>query len=207
MNIQNDTPLFVGFGHRRRVGKDSLARLVRNYLSNAGIHAYQDAFALGLKRAARQIFAYAGLKGADVYEREPERREIVLPAIGMSPRDLWIQFGNKMREIVPDVWIRGVLDNQDYARIYGNDRVVLISDLRFPNEVQAIRERGGMVVKVTRSCVPESDDVADSALAGMPDEEWDLVINNDGDLDSLDLQADLLADAIRMQIFARRRRD
>jgi hypothetical protein len=202
MSGDTDTPLFVGFGHRRRVGKDTLAHMVRDELAKVGVRSFRDAFAFNLKKTARQLFGYAGLQGAAVYEREPERREVVLPAIGLSPRDLWIKFGDTMRGIAPDVWIRSVLDNPSY----GGNNVVLVSDVRYPNEVEAIRARGGMVVKVTRKGIPESDDVADSALAAMPDESWDMVVRNDGDLNALAKQAGQLVDVIRCLAIARLRR-
>lgn len=193
MNQRTESPLIVGFGHRRRVGKDTLAGLVRDELNKAGITAYRDAFAWKLKDAARKLFDYAGLGHTDLYEREPERREEVLPALGKTPRELWIAFGHKMREIAPDVWIRGVLDNP----AYDGNCVLLVSDVRYPNEVEAIRKRGGMVIKVTRAGVPESSDVADAALAAMGDDAWDRVIRNDGDLSRLSDMAEELVRMIR----------
>ena len=199
-----ESPLIVGFGHRRRVGKDTLAGMVRDKLRAAEVSVFRDAFAWNLKQTARQMFRYAGLADDSVYENRPELRETILPAIGMSPRDLWIAIGNGMREIVPDVWIRNVLDNPAYDCSDGADRVVLISDLRYPNELEAIRSRGGMVVKVTRNDIPESGDVADSALAGMPDESWDRVIRNNLDLGFLEQQAAWLASGIRNRLNERR---
>ena len=192
MNEKSKGPLIVGFGHRRRVGKDTLAGMVRDRLNEAGIRVSRDAFAWKLKDVARKVFDYAGLGPADLYEREPERREIVLPAIGKTPRQIWIEMGNALRSVAPDVWIRGVLDNP----AYDSGCVLLISDVRYPNEVDAIRERGGMLVKITRAGIPESSDVADSALAGMPDDEWDYRIPNDRGLDELAAMADWLAGVI-----------
>ena len=196
MKTYGNGPLIVGFGHRRRVGKDTLAGMVRDELNRVGIRVYRDAFAWKLKDMARKLFDYAGLGPADLYEREPERREMVLPALGKTPREIWIEFGNSMRVIAPDVWIRNVLDNPGYSA----GSVVLISDVRYLNEVEAIRERGGLLVKVTRAEIPESNDVADSALAAMPDDEWDYQIPNDRDLPHLASMANWLTNAIRERL-------
>ena len=195
----NNGPLIVGIGHRRRMGKDTVAEMIRSKLRAAGVNVFRDAFAWNLKQVTRQMFGYAGLDDNSVYESRPELREIVLPAIGMSPRDLWIDVGNRMREIDPDVWIRGVLDNPAYV----SGSVLLISDVRYPNEVKAIRARGGAVIKVIRSGVPESSDVADSALAGMKMGAWDRVVLNDADIDALDHKADRVTHWILRRMAAR----
>jgi len=72
-------------------------------------------------------------------------------------------------------------------------KVLIISDVRYPNEVKAIRDRSGVVVKVVRPGIPESDDVADCALAGMKAGEWDRFIFNDGDYGDLADKSDFLA--------------
>ena len=190
MNLNG--PLIVGFGHRQRVGKDTLAGLLRTRLAEYGLNAYRDAFAWRLKDIARKVFGYAGLGPIDLYEKSPELRDTILPALGMTPRQVWITFGNSMRKMASDVWIRGVLDNVAYS----SASIVLVSDVRYPNEVDAIKERGGLLVKVTRSSIAESDDEADMALAGMPDSEWDFIIRNDGGMAALGDLADELAKEI-----------
>ena len=194
-----DGPLIVGFGHRRRVGKDTVADLVRDRLRAAGVNVFRDAFAWNIKQATRLMFRYAGLADDSAYERWPKLREVALPDIGLSPRDLWIAVGNKIREVAPDVWIRGVLDNPAYV----SGSVLIISDLRYPAEVKAIRDRGGAVIKVVRPGTPESTDVADSALAGMKTGAWDRVVLNDGDLDALDRKAGFLAEWITRRLATR----
>jgi len=123
-----------------------------------------------------------------------------LPAIGKSPRDIWIELGNAARAIAPDVWVRSVID----APVHQTADVLLVSDVRYPNEVSVIRERGGLLVKVVRPDVPESDDVADSALAAMPDDQWDMVVVNGGDKDSLAVKADYVAAFILERLTERR---
>jgi len=74
----------------------------------------------------------------------------------------------------PDYWVKKTM-----ARISEeNPEVALISDLRFPNEVEGIRAAGGYVVRVDRvgyvSDVPEH--VSEKALDGMSEMDWDYVI-------------------------------
>gem|GEM_PF-1285050 len=200
MNTNSNGPLIVGFGHRRRMGKDALADLVWRRLVHAKVKPARDAFARKLKKAAFRIFAYGGLLEPQQYDHNPELREKMLTAIGKSPRDIWIEFGTKVREIAPDAWIRSVLD----APVHQNAEVLLITDVRYPNEITAIRERGGLVIKVARPGVPKSGDVADSALARLPDAEWDMVVANGGDLAALVAKADGVAGFILERLTTRR---
>ena len=193
MKYDREGLFIVGFGHRRRVGKDTLADLVRKHLAmNSDLHAERVSFARRLKQTAYKLFRYAGLQDPDWYDAHPEMREIPLPEIGKSPRDLWIEMGNRLRDVDPDIWIRNALDDPPRPEA----DVVLVSDVRYPNEAAYIRKRLGLLVKVVRPGVPDSDDIADSALAEMPDDEWDEVIVNDSDLKSLGRRAGYLAQRI-----------
>jgi len=182
-------PFIVGFGHRRQVGKDTLAEMVEKRLFGITDVAHMS-FARQLKLSAYRLFRYAGMQDPDFYDVHPERREEPLyPVLKKAPRQIWIEMGNAMRRIAPDIWIRNVLD--DHPRPSAD--VLLISDVRYPNEVKAIRDRGGIVVKVIRPGVPESTDVADSALANMPDKAWDRIVVNDGDKRALRSKAAAVA--------------
>ena len=202
MKYDREGPFIVGFGHRRRVGKDTLADLVRKHLAmNSDLRAERVSFARRLKQTAYKLFLYAGLQDPDFYDVHPERREVPLPEIGKSPRDLWIEMGNRLRDVDPDIWIRNALDDPPRPEA----DVVLVSDVRYPNEAAYIRKRLGLLVKVVRPGVSDSDDIADSALAGLPDGKWDKVVVNDGGLDALDREAGYLAGLIPAKAKARKR--
>lgn len=67
-------------------------------------------------------------------------------------------------------------------------RAVLFTDVRFPNEVRAIQEAGGRVLRVRRPLEELSvkgGHLSEIALAGFSDQEFDLVIQNTGDLAEL----------------------
>ena len=200
MKTDYDGPLIVGFGHRRRMGKDTLAWFVHRHLHmSVNTSAAVVPFARQLKVTAYKLFRCVGLQDHEWYDTHSEMREIPLPELGKSPRDLWIEIGNKLRDVDPDIWIRNALD----AHPRPEADVVLIPDVRYPNEFKAIRDRGGVVVKVLRPGTPESSDVADSALAGMKTGAWDRVILNDGDIDALDRKAGFLTQWIVRRLAAR----
>ena len=63
MTLNNNGPLIVGFGHRRRMGKDTLADLVWKRLVHAKVKPTRDAFARRLKKAAFRMFEYGSACG------------------------------------------------------------------------------------------------------------------------------------------------
>ena len=100
-----------------------------------------------------------------------------------------------------DFWLRA-LERGIAQGIYG-DRVV-ITDCRFPNECALIRSMGGVVACVERGAAPsweravrdrgeEPGDVHRSEWSWMGQE--DLTVPNDGTLEDLQTQVNLLAGA------------
>jgi hypothetical protein len=179
----------VGFGHRRRVGKDQISKFIDTLLKieQPKLKVIKVSFAAKLKETTFELYKWAGLERGVFYESEQgaKLKELVLPAIGMSPREIWIKVGNKLREVYADTWIDCALKN------FPNADVILVTDVRFPNEVAKIQIMGGRVYKIIRPGEPMSDDASDSALDGFT--AWDGYIENDSDLAALHLKADALA--------------
>ena len=105
--------------------------------------------------------------GWDDAKAVPEVRRL-LQAMGTElGRETWSQ----------DFWIDRLFAG---ARIYP----WVISDVRFPNEAQAIEDRGGEVWRIERPGYgPVNDHVSEVALDGW---DFDKTIVNDGDLDKLE---------------------
>src|SRR6187549_508755 len=93
----------IAFGHQKDVGKDTAARFVMTHLRmNSRVKKVEKhGFADKLKDVCYQLYAWAGLMPGPWYEESPEKRklkEVVLPAIGKSPRQIWISFGNEVKD-------------------------------------------------------------------------------------------------------------
>lgn len=100
---------------------------------------------------------------------------------GLSPT-LWI-----------DAWRRSVEDRVFKASVDGETVVIVADDVRFPNEVAAVRALGGLVVWIDRPgerlCADAAAHASETSDLGRPDH----VIINDGGLDWLAAQADAVA--------------
>lgn len=180
----------IGLGNRKGVGKDTFA----GYLAEDIIINHSSvkvmSFASRLKELSRLLFSQYGLQGEVFYENDRVAKETPLKVINKSPRDIYIEFGQFMRSYDSDYWVNSVLNNLpdvDY---------VIITDVRFPNEVQRIKALQGHLVNVTRPDVPPTEDSADSALDALGD-WWHSRIINDGSLGDLKENAQCLRRLLR----------
>lgn len=116
-------------------------------------------------------------------------KEAVIDWIGKSPRELLqllgTEFGRKV--IGESVWVDAGMRRAASLRRYGEN--VVIADVRFDNEAEAILEAGGVVWEVTRRgapCLTESTAKHESE-AGVAHRLIALSLANDGSLSDLSL--------------------
>lgn len=189
-------PFIVGFSGRAGAGKDTAADyLVQHY----GFQRF--AFADGLRAMLFALLDHAHVDHAWV--TEPTLKESVIPGLGASYRQLAQTLGTEWarRELGDDFWLRVAdmtLGLQPYAGGLSaplHDRIV-ISDVRFHNEVQWIRNRGGCVIGINRSTQTVRPHISERLIDSL--EIW-TSINNDGPLDKLYRQLDRLAELMNLE--------
>lgn len=167
---------FIAFGHRKRVGKDTAARFLISDLRirMPGKKIVKVGFADKVKDVAFQIYSWAGLMPGEFYEddRHMHLREVVLPKIGKTPRQLWIGVGNGIRQAssYDGTWL-------DYLLNTVQADVVVIKDMRFPTEADGIKAAGGVIYKIDRPSEPKVTDGADDPLEDYTG--WTGLIKND----------------------------
>lgn len=179
--------MIIGFGHRKRVGKDTAAKFLQTHLriGMRKISILKGNLAYPLKQQCHALWGWAGLREPEFYDTEggAPLREVVLPKLGKTPRQIWIEYGNKIREIYPETWMALQLW---HAKEVVKVDLLILADIRFQNEVNAVKENGGKVWKIERPDAPISNDVSDMALDGYTD--WDGILTNDNSLGAFDLQ-------------------
>jgi hypothetical protein len=78
--------------------------------------------------------------------------------------------------------------------VYSAENVVF-SDVRYPNEAQAIKDKGGIMIRITKPNVgPVNDHISDKALDGY---EVDFTIKNSGTLAELSAKVNVLTASLR----------
>ena len=148
--------IVVGFTGRKRSGKDTAGAA----LVALGFHRL--AFADPLKAMLRALMEAQGAPAVDVARYlEGEDKESSCPYLGgASPRfalqTLGTEWGRQL--IAGDLWT-GALTRA--AREHGR---VVVTDIRFPNEVACVRAMGGRVYRVMRPSLPPPDAHASEAL-------------------------------------------
>jgi hypothetical protein len=145
--------MIIGFVGFIGSGKDTAA----DYLVN--FHGYRrDSFANTLKDAVAAVFGWDRvlLEGRTKEAREwrEQRDEWWSNRLGkdITPRHILQYWGTEVcrNGFHDDIWIAS-LENK--MRKTGDN--IVISDVRFPNEIKAIKNAGGKVVRVVRGADPE----------------------------------------------------
>jgi len=183
--------MIVGIGHIKQVGKSTAAQAL---CAQLGFH--EISFAGPLKELA--------------YKMDPLVQSGVPTNIGAGRGRLqWVinSLGwDRAKEQMPEV--RRLLQNLGVAarETFGEDfwidmafrvdRVenVVISDVRFQNEFNAIKDRGGMLIKIIRPGREAAGHISETELLSVPDDEWDCIIENRGTV--LELEA-AVVDAVQ----------
>jgi hypothetical protein len=174
----------IAFGYQKGSGKDTAGKFLDIMLRAANVKSCRASFADKLKDVAFQLYGWAGLKRGIYYETHRDQKEVILPKLGLSPRDIWIQVGNKMREVYPDTWIK-------YAMNGLKCDVVIVTDLRFWNEGTILLEHDATLVRMSRKGILTGDDPAEVELHGWT--IWHYDILNHGTLNELNSKIKAMA--------------
>jgi hypothetical protein len=171
--------MLIGLCGAAGAGKNSVAEFLTD---SDGCTFMQMAFADPLYQCISTI---TGLPVARLKDRVV--KEAVIPWLGKSPRQLLQSLGTEWgRDSVhPEIWIRIAMERAGQHLSVG--RCVVIADVRFNNEAQAIVDAGGEVWRVKRPgwrCLAD-DAAAHQSEAGVSDHLIARTIDNSGSLDAL----------------------
>jgi hypothetical protein len=162
--------MIVGICGLIGAGKDTIA----DYLVN--IHQFRrESFANTLKDAVSSVFGWDRelLEGRTRHSREwrEQRDDWWSQRLGMDITPRWVlqYWGTEVvrRAFHDDTWIAS-LENK--LRKTTDD--VVISDCRFPNEIRAIKQAGGLVIRVHRGPDPEWYTLAETVNSGEHNMNW-----------------------------------
>ena len=93
-------------------------------------------------------------------------------------REILQQVGTEFgRSMANDIWCNSLFSD------YEEHSNWVISDMRFENEFEAVKKRGGLCITVKRGEIPKQEHSSERALDG--DRDWDYTIDNNGSLEEL----------------------
>jgi hypothetical protein len=200
--------MIIGFVGFIGSGKDTAA----DYLVN--FHEFRrDSFANTLKDAVAAVFGWDRTMLEGRTKQAREWREQVDPwwaerlnKPNLTPRWILQYWGTEVcrKAFHDDIWIASL-----ESKLRNSKDNIVISDVRFPNEIKAIHNAGGKVIRIKRGPEPEWYDDAVNANAGDKYMGWsigkkkletlkihasetawvggniDVTITNDGSIDEL----------------------
>lgn len=200
-------PVVIGLTGRRRVGKDTWA----SYL-NTNYGFVQMTLAGPLKEIAKIIFGFSDAQLNDnVLKEEIDPRWGISPreALQFIGTELFRNaFGAKFPHIGATLWVRNLAEriaaeirNPTYRALavaqapaaHGATTTntplmarIVVSDVRFPNEAQVIKDAGGVVIRIVRPCLRGVRDLVVDSHASETNSDSivaDYEINNDGTME------------------------
>jgi len=174
--IEDSYPkVLVGLVGRRRAGKDTVACI----LNKEGFYTVK--FAEGLK-----IMLGSLLKALDFSDKNIERmiesdlKEVPLPILaGKSPRHAMQTLGTEWGRncMGENIWVDIALERcKQFQK-------AVIADCRFPNEAEAIRKAGGLLIRVTRDTGHVDSHPSETLIDNLP---VDFEVDNNGTVEELE---------------------
>ena len=178
----------LGFIGRKRTGKDTAAaHLIEEFGYTK--HAFADALRESIARVDPVVYPAPGdYDPGTIADLGVMRYSEVVRAYGYeAAKDLFPEFrrilqefGQGLREKVDEsLWVDACL-----ARIRATDGPVVVTDVRYPNEVRALKDLGFVLVKVTRPSVLDPSETHSSEVL-TDDLPADYVVENEGPLVAL----------------------
>lgn len=125
----------IGISGPARSGKDTLGDQFVNILTEWGMKCQKVSFANQLKLETDDFLK--NTIGISSFTQDDEEKKIIRP--------LLVTWGTHVRrKLDPDVWVKSV------EKLLTDDVVTIISDVRFENELNWIKDNGGHSVFVDR---------------------------------------------------------
>lgn len=171
-------PYLIGLTGYAGTGKDTVRTMLENEHGYTGF-----AFAGPIRSMLRELLTSNGIDDRFIDERE--FKEVPIHELGVSYRQMAQTLGTEWgRSLAPDFWLR-------IAKAYLAEQVDLggthfvISDVRFCNEAEWVREHGGVIWRIERTAaVPVRAHESESQIY---DFHADTVIQNNGNFSDLNL--------------------
>ena len=179
--------MIIGISGKAGSGKDTAAKMLEVLYANPDI-SYEDFSNRKYKNFADiQIVHFADilketvqvLFGIGEWETNTqEGKKTTIEWIGKTVRELLQGVGQGLRDAIdPNLWIKVLFANTENWSNY------IIADVRYPNELDAIKERNGVLLRIDRKDAGAGNHSSEIALDDY--KEWDVHIENNGSIEDL----------------------
>ena len=179
--------MIIGISGKAGSGKDTAAKMLEVLYANPDI-SYEDFankryknfadiqivhFADSLKETAQVLFRIGEWE-----TNTQEGKKTTINWIGKTVRELLQGIGQGLRDAIdPNLWVKILFANTEDWSNY------IIADVRYPNEIKAIKERNGILLRIDRKGAGAGNHSSETALDDY--KEWDVHIENNGSIEDL----------------------
>ena len=179
--------MIIGISGKAGSGKDTAAKMLEVLYANPDI-SYEDFankryknfadiqivhFADSLKETAQVLFRIGEWE-----TNTQEGKKTTINWIGKTVRELLQGIGQGLRDAIdPNLWVKILFANTEGWSNY------IIADVRYPNEVYAIKKRNGVLIRIDRKGAGAGNHSSETALDDY--KEWDVHIENNGSIENL----------------------
>ena len=179
--------MIIGISGKAGSGKDTAAKMLEVLYANPDI-SYEDFANRRYKNVADILivhFADALKETAQVLFRlgewetnTQEGKKTTINWIGKTVRELLQGIGQGLRDAIDfDLWVKILFANTKGWSNY------IIADVRYPNELEAIKKRNGILLRIDRKGAGAGNHSSETALDNY--KEWDVHIENNGSIEDL----------------------
>ena len=179
--------MIIGISGKAGSGKDTAAKMLEVLYANPDI-SYEDFankryknfadiqivhFADSLKETAQVLFRIGEWE-----TNTQEGKKTTINWIGKTVRELLQGIGQGLRDAIdPNLWVKILFANTEGWSNY------IIADVRYPNEVYAIKKRNGVLIRIDRKGAGAGNHSSETALDNY--KEWNVHIENNGSIEDL----------------------
>jgi hypothetical protein len=160
-------------------GKDTVAGILSQQFANIE----RTAFADKLKESAAAALGISRETLEDLKLREREHVQLLSNphVIDFNIRLYLQRYGTEAHRNVfgDDFWVEQVLDKP-----VTDGTILVVTDMRFPNEIAGVLDRGGIAVKIRRE-EADSKPITHPSEQTLPDEQFDYFLDNNGTMTDL----------------------
>lgn len=156
----------IGISGKKRSGKDTFYQVFNAHVMAPKVATRRYAFADAVKRFAAEYFGYE--------ESRKEEQRFILQGVGHMLRE----------EVSENFWVdityNQILKDREEFQDRGVSLVSVVTDVRYPNEVESIESRGGHLVRIVRPGYEDSD--THPSETSLDNTHFNDVIQNNGDI-------------------------